>query len=133
MSQPNGTTGRVYTHFGAIYCCLGLLRRVHQACSRQANTATDGATMRVYPSPNSCDMSHVSEEDVWKFCGECADCTMHQLTFSTFGNGDSESLFRNLDSGVIIHKLNLQLIPSSHESKQDDHATSWQDDLCRIT
>ena len=52
---------------------------------------------------------------------------------STFGNGDSESLFRNQDSGLINHKLNLQLIPSSHESKQDDHALSWQDDLCRIT
>ena len=133
---------------------------------------------------------------VW--CSICHSLLMSQKLFgnfagSTFGNGDSESLFRNQDSGLINHKLNLQLIPSrheilrgifhrinrvlfrksqffdlhtilyltyyvtkkfkkpdllglwkipltipclipsSHESKQDDHALSWQDDLCRIT
>ena len=25
----------VYTHCGAIFCCLGLLRRVHRACSNR--------------------------------------------------------------------------------------------------
>ena len=39
------------THCGAICCCLGLLRRVHRACSGQAHAAKDGATMRVYPAP----------------------------------------------------------------------------------
>ena len=43
--------GQVHKHCGTICCCLGLLRRVHRACSGQAHAAKDGATMRVYPAP----------------------------------------------------------------------------------
>ena len=46
------------THYGAIYCSLGLLAASQQslarpAYSRQANTAIDGATVRVWPVPHT--------------------------------------------------------------------------------
>ena len=43
--------GRVYTHCGAIFCCMGLPRASPVNPPKQAQAATDGATMRVYLAP----------------------------------------------------------------------------------
>ena len=45
--------GRVYTHCGAICCCMGLPRASPVNPPKQAQAAKDGATMRVYPAPDS--------------------------------------------------------------------------------
>ena len=43
--------GRVYTHCGAICCCMGLPRASPVNPPKQAQAAKDGATMCVYPAP----------------------------------------------------------------------------------
>ena len=51
LRQPQSLRGRVYTHCGAIFCCMGLPRASPVNPPKQAQAATDGATMCVYLAP----------------------------------------------------------------------------------